>query len=151
MDTSPELVNPTGKFKIGSVEAELALNYAGADGGRGQPDITLHLPANYWDSSETNKLRPQHLTGWWWCWCFKYFLHIFKFLFKYSTLLGQPSSSSSSSCLFYRITLTNIYNQTSDEAGPEVSMRNTRSPHSQVRNFEIFTFRSAQLRSSNLV
>ena len=30
MDTSPELVNPTGKFKIGSVEAKLALNYARA-------------------------------------------------------------------------------------------------------------------------
>lgn len=53
MDTSPELVNPTGKFKIGSVEAELALNYAGA--ARGQPDITQHLPANYRDLSETNK------------------------------------------------------------------------------------------------
>ena len=41
MDTSPELVNPTGKFEIGSVEAELALNYAGAD--QGHPDITFHL------------------------------------------------------------------------------------------------------------
>ena len=58
MDTSPELVNPTGKFKIGSVEAELALNYAGAGAGGGQPDLTLHLPANYWDLSQTNKLRP---------------------------------------------------------------------------------------------
>ena len=83
MDTSPELVNPTGKFKIGSVEAELALNYAGAGAGGGQPDITLHLPANYWDFSETNKYNTfssqQPVTGWWWCWCFKYFLHIFKF------------------------------------------------------------------------
>ena len=77
MDTSPELVNPTGKFKIGSVEAELALNYAGAGAAGGQPDLTLHLPANYWDLSQTNKLRPQHLTGWWWCLCSKYFFAYF--------------------------------------------------------------------------
>ena len=36
MDTSPELVNPTGKFKIGSVEAELALNYAQAGDDQGK-------------------------------------------------------------------------------------------------------------------
>ena len=41
MDTSPELVNPSGKFKIGSVEAELALNCAGAVQGAVQGH---HLP-----------------------------------------------------------------------------------------------------------
>ena len=39
MDTSPELVNPSGKFKIGSGEAELALNYAGVVQGHHLPPV----------------------------------------------------------------------------------------------------------------
>ena len=87
MDTSPELVNPTGKFKIGSEEAELALNYAGAGRGRARHHLH-HLPANYWDLSETNRYKyngwlapTSHLTPHTThcCWCRNYFLHIFQF------------------------------------------------------------------------
>ena len=125
MDTSPELVNPTGKFKIGSEEAELALNYAGAGRGRTRHHLTCYtslqttgIYRRQTDKHNGTNLSP-HPSHHSLVLVSKIFFAYFSILFKYSTLLGQPSSSSSSSCLFYRITLTNIYNQWRGWAGSQ--------------------------------